>query len=109
MPDQLNEALRRAVESGDIEAVRKAVEMGADAGTITSNQIPPTEETQEHYEVMRYLFTVGTDVNHRGVEGPRRCALPATRNSHVVEESSYEPDGNSLFSSVFFSSAQIIL
>ena len=64
----LNRALIRAVEDGDFEGVREAVGQGADPSCITPAHIPPQKETDEHYEIMRYLFARGTDVNFAGFE-----------------------------------------
>ncbi len=64
----LNKALIDAVENGDPAKVYRAVERGADPACITPAHIPPQQETDEHYEIMKYLFTVGTDVNFAGFE-----------------------------------------
>ena len=66
--EELNRTLIRVVEIGDFEGVRKAVRQGADAACITPAHIPPQKETDEHYEIMRYLFAKGTDVNYAGFE-----------------------------------------
>ena len=66
--DDLNRELIRAVEDGDFEGVRTAVGQGADAACITPAHIPPRKETDEHYEIMRYLFVRGTDVNFAGFD-----------------------------------------
>ena len=66
--EELNRALIRAVEDGDFEGVREAVGQGADAACITPAHIPPQRETDEHYEIMRYLFARGTDVNFAGFD-----------------------------------------
>lgn len=66
--EELNRTLIRAVEDGDFEGVRKAVVQGADSACITPAHIPPQKETDEHYEIMRYLFARGTDVNFAGFE-----------------------------------------
>lgn len=66
--EELNRALIRAVEDGNFEGVREAVGQGADAACITPAHIPPQKETDEHYEIMRYLFARGTDVNFAGFE-----------------------------------------
>lgn len=64
----LNAALIDAVENGDPTKVYRAVELGADPACITPVHIPPQQETNEHYEIMKYLFTVGTDVNFAGFD-----------------------------------------
>jgi hypothetical protein len=70
MADQndLNHILIQAVEKWDMAAVRKAVEDGADASCITPAHIPPQAETDNTVEILRYLFSVGTDVNYRTFE-----------------------------------------
>ena len=65
---ELNATLIDAVENGDLAKVHRAIEQGADAAIITPAHIPPQQETDEHYEIMRYLFTVGTDVNFAGFD-----------------------------------------
>ncbi len=66
--EHLNRSLIDAVENGDLARVRKAVEVGADAACITPAHIPPQKETDEHFKIMRYLFSVGTDVNFAGFD-----------------------------------------
>ena len=66
--DDLNRVLIRAVENGDFEGVKAAVEGGAEASCISPAHIPPLTETDEHYEIMRYLFSSGTDVNYAGFD-----------------------------------------
>ncbi len=66
--EDLNRSLIEAVENGDPAKVRKAIEMGADTACITPAHIPPQQETDEHYEIMRYLFARGTDVNFAGFD-----------------------------------------
>lgn len=63
-----NATLIDAVENGDPAKVYRAVELGADPACITPAHIPPQQETDEHYEIMRYLFTAGTDVNFAGFD-----------------------------------------
>lgn len=64
----LNKTLIVAVENGDLAKVYRAVERGADPACITPAHIPPQQETDEHYEIMRYLFSAGTDVNYAGFD-----------------------------------------
>ena len=64
----LNATLIDAVENGDPATVYRAVELGADPTCITPAHIPPQQETDEHHEIMKYLFTVGTDVNFAGFD-----------------------------------------
>ncbi len=64
----LNATLIDAVENGDPAKVYRAVELGADPACITPAHIPPQQETDEHYEIMKYLFAVGTDVNFAGFD-----------------------------------------
>lgn len=64
----LNATLIDAVENGDTAMVYRAVELGADPACITPAHIPPQQETDEHHEIMRYLFSVGTDVNFAGFD-----------------------------------------
>ena len=59
-----NKALIQAVRDADLDVVRQLVEGGADASCITAAVIPPMQETTEYEEIMRYLFTHGTDINH---------------------------------------------
>lgn len=59
-----NKAMIQAVKEVDLDGVRQLVEGGAEASCITAAVIPPMQETAEHEEIMRYLFTHGTDVNH---------------------------------------------
>ena len=66
--DDLNRILIRAVENGDFKGVKAAVESGAEVSCITPAHIPPLKETDEHYEIMRYLFSSGTDVNYAGFD-----------------------------------------
>ncbi len=70
MSDQadLNATLIDAVENGDPTQVYRAVELGADPACITPAHIPPQKETEAHFEIMRYLFAQGTDVNYAGFE-----------------------------------------
>lgn len=70
MSDQadLNATLIDAVENGDPPQVYRAVELGADPACITPAHIPPQKETEAHFEIMRYLFAQGTDVNYAGFE-----------------------------------------
>ncbi|MCY3556440.1 MAG: ankyrin repeat domain-containing protein [Gemmatimonadetes bacterium] len=63
-----NETLIDAVENGDLAKVYRAVERGADPACITPVHIPPQQETDEHHEIMRYLFSAGTDVNFAGFD-----------------------------------------
>ena len=64
----LNETLIDAVENGDLAKVHRAIERGADPACITPAHIPPQQETVEHYEIMKYLFSAGTDVNYAGFD-----------------------------------------
>lgn len=64
----LNATLIDAVENGVPAKVHRAIELGADPACISPAHIPPRQETEEHYEIMKYLFTVGTDVNFAGFE-----------------------------------------
>ena len=64
----LNSTLIDAVENGDPAKVYRAIELGADPACITPAHIPPQQETDEHYEIMRFLFSVGTDVNFAGFD-----------------------------------------
>ena len=64
----LNATLIDAVENGDLAKVHRAIELGADPACITPAHIPPQQETDEHYEIMKYLFSVGTDVNFAGFD-----------------------------------------
>ncbi len=64
----LNATLIDAVENGDPTQVYRAVELGADPACITPAHIPPQKETEAHFEIMRYLFAQGTDVNYAGFE-----------------------------------------
>ncbi|MDE2729504.1 MAG: ankyrin repeat domain-containing protein [Gemmatimonadota bacterium] len=64
----LNATLIDAVENGYTAMVYRAVELGADPACITPAHIPPQQETDEHYEIMKYLFAVGTDVNFAGFD-----------------------------------------
>ena len=64
----LNKLLIDAVEHGDPVKVYRAVEMGADPACITPAHIPPRRETEEHFDIMRYLFSEGTDVNFAGLD-----------------------------------------
>lgn len=64
----LNKTLIDAVEGGDLAGVYRAVELGADPACITPAHIPPQQETDEHFETMRYLFSAGTDVNFAGFD-----------------------------------------
>jgi len=62
--DALNKALIQAFENNDMKSAHDAVESGADARCITPAHIPPREETDTYLEIMRYLFSNGTDVNN---------------------------------------------
>jgi hypothetical protein len=66
--NDLDNALIKAVQNWDMAAVRKAVEDGADAACVTPAEIPPEVETDTTLEIMRFLFSVGTDVNYRTFE-----------------------------------------
>lgn len=64
----LNLELIRAVEGGDLKGTKAAIGQGADAACITPAHIPPQWETDAHYEIMRYLFSKGTNVNFAGFD-----------------------------------------
>ncbi len=64
----LNKTLIGTVEDGDLAGVYRAVELGADPACITPAHIPPQQETDAHFEIMRYLFSTGTDVNFAGFD-----------------------------------------
>ena len=84
--DDLNRILIRAVENGDFKGVKAAVESGAEVSCITPAHIPPLKETDEHYEIMRYLFSLGYRRQlsrirrgdpHDVLRLPRTTAVPA--------------------------------
>ena len=64
----LDNMLIQAVEHWDMAAVHTAVEDWADPACITPADIPPQVETDATVEIMRYLFSVGTDLNYRSFE-----------------------------------------
>ena len=66
--DALNQVLLEAVRRADYVGVRDAVEAGADAACVTAAVIPPQDETEVYLDIMRYLFSVGTDVNDANFE-----------------------------------------
>ena len=67
------------MEDGNLDHIRKTVDAGADAACITAAHIPPPEETDTYIEIMRYLFSMGTDVNYTGFDEGIMITFPAYR------------------------------